>query len=174
MHVAYHNGETIVEPTEDKLIKRLFAREGINTKQMKITPDLLGHTAEAPWSLWSVEERVLTLNETLNCHAPIGEFAQEAVLGELEHILKTGPSETPDDVHPGDSDTHTYALDDWLCEHVAIEQFDNDVWDEVRETLHDKLDDEVAEGWQQATDELGNNPARCSVPRLRDYLEKQE
>jgi len=174
MHFAYDDNELVAEPTENDLIKRLLARKGIYTTEGKLTPELLTAGQDRPWSFQSHADRVTGLIDILSIHAPISEFAEEAVLGELEHILQTGPTETPNDVHPGDSDTHTYALNDWLAEHVAIEQFDKDVWSDVSKTLHDKLDEEVAEGWQQATDRLGNNPARCSVPRLRDYLEKQE
>jgi len=173
MHFAYHDDELLVEPNKDDLIARILAREGIHTTDGKLTPELLTAGHDRPWSFQSKEDRLTDLSDLLSMHAPIGEFAQEAVLGELEHILKTGPTETPNDVHPADSDTHTYALEDWLCEHVAIEQFKDKVWAKVEQSLMDKLHDEVADLWGDVTDEIGN-PAMATTTEIQGEIDRLE
>lgn len=171
MHFAYHNGELVVEETENDLIKNILAREGIHTTSGQLTPELLTAGHDRPFSFLSVADRIEELLDILQYKAPLNELAHDRVLDELEHIVREGTEHAPADLHPNDGDSHTVALKDWLHEHVATDQFSDEVWSNVETELQDKLRHKVSTLWEDVSEEIGN-PATATTTQLQGEIRR--
>jgi len=168
MHVLTTDDGVELHHNKDDAIESLLESHDVDVSKLKLTPDILVLylNMERPWALLSSNKRAGILHDVVLEFIDIESHAREHVITELEYIYNVGPSETPSDIHPNESDTARVVVVSELDDIIDRSAFETDVVTAVEEGLRTAVDFNTRVLWDEATSLCDGNPARATTDEL--------